>query len=101
MTDTKFGILFIIELLHKFFTDQLCRDFAITPSALTTQALNGHKIIVKQYDNQLYAGIIMDSTGKPFTIPDEGMQMAFFLQLKAPLFFNYTNLPFTSTSGKI
>jgi hypothetical protein len=101
MTDTKFGILFIIELLHKFFTDQLCRDFVITPSALTTQALNGHKIIVKQYDNQLYAGIIMDSTGKPFTIPDEGMQMTFFLQLKAPLFFNYTNLPFTYTSGKI
>jgi len=101
MTDLKFGILFTIELLHKFFTDQLCRDFTITPSALTAQALNGHKIIVKQYQHQLYAGVKLDGSGKPFVIPEEGMPMTFFLQLKAPLFFNYTNLPFTYTAGKI
>jgi hypothetical protein len=101
MIDTKFGILFTLELLHKFFTDQLCRDFVITPSALTAQVLNGHKIIVKQYQHQLYAGVKMDNTGLPFVLPDEGMQMTFFLKLNTPLFFNYTNLPFTYNSGKI
>ena len=101
MTDTKYGILFTLELLHRYFTDQSCNDFIIKPSAKTQQTLNGHKIIVKQYEHQLYAGLQIDSTGKPLSIIEDGMQLTFFLQLNSPLFFNYTNLPFSFPSGKI
>lgn len=101
MIDTKYGILFTLELLHRFFTDQSCNDFIIKPSAQTVQVLNGHKIIAKQYEHQLYAGLQIDSTGKPLSVIENGMQLTFFLQLNNPLFFNYTNLPFTFPSGKI
>jgi hypothetical protein len=101
MIDTKYGILFTLELLHKFYTDQSCNDFVIKPSTQTAQILNGHKIVVKQYENQLYAGLQIDSTGKPFSVIENGMQLTFFLQLNNPLFFNYTNLPFSFPSGKI
>jgi hypothetical protein len=101
MTEVKFGILFTIELLHKFFADQLCDDFTIAPSALTAQLLNGHRILVKQYQNQLYATVKLDDAGKPFIVPAEGTQMTFFLRLNSPLFFNYTNLPVSYTTGKL
>lgn len=101
MIASKYGILFTVELLHKFFADQLCRDFSIVPSAQTKEVLAGHKIIAKQYDNRLYAGVQTDGTGKPFVIPEEGMQLSFFVQLNNPLFFNYTNLPFAYTPGKL
>lgn len=100
MIDTKFSILFKIELLHKYFSDGLCKDFIISPSLKSLRVLSGHEIIAKQYGNELYAGIQSDGN-KPSKPIDEGLQMTFFLQLNNPLFFNYTNLPFTFSPGKI
>ena len=99
--ETRYGNLFTVELLHRYFTDQLCTDFSIKPSAQTRNILSGHKIISKQYGYKLYAGIQLDATGKPLPVPEEGMQLTFFMQLNNPVFFNYTNLPFSSPSGKI
>jgi hypothetical protein len=101
MTDTKYGLLFTVDLLHKYFTNQLCSDIIITPSAKTMEILNGHKIIAKQYQHQFFAGVELDGTGKPLPVPEEGMQITLFLQLNNPLFFNYTNLPFTHPAGKL
>ncbi len=101
MIDAKYGILFTIDLLHKFYANQFCTDFIITPSLQTSEILRGHKIIAKQYEHQAYAGIQLDSGGKPMVVPEEGMQLTFFLDLNNPLFFNYTNLPFSYPSGKI
>lgn len=101
MTNIKYSLLFTIELLHKFFTSQLCPDFTIVPAAQTAALLQGYKMVAKQYEHQLYAGIQTDSLGKPFPLPAEGAQLTFFLQLKNPLFFNYTNLPFTHPPGKL
>jgi hypothetical protein len=101
MIDTKYGILFSVELLHKYFRSEACSDFIIQPSAQTVQVLNGHKIVAKQYLHQLFAGLQLDTSNKPTPVPEEGMQLTFFLQLNNPLFFNYTNLPFTFPSGKI
>lgn len=100
MIDIKFDILFKIELLHKYFSNGLCKDFMIRPSVETRDVINGQGMIVKQYGNQLYAGIQSDGD-KPFKPIEDGLQMTFFLQLNNPLFFNYTNLPFTFSSGKV
>lgn len=101
MTVTKYNLIFTLELLHKYFKDQECSDFIISPSDKTREILNGHKIIAKQYKHQLYAGVELDNTGKPLPTPEEGMQLTFFLQLNNPLFFNYTNLPFASPGNRI
>jgi hypothetical protein len=100
MIDVNFTGLFTVELLHKFFADQLCNDFAITPSNATINSINGHKMVVKQYQNKLYAGI-QSNNGKPFIPVENGTQMTFFLTLKNPLFFNYTNLPSTFNTSQI
>jgi len=101
MTDTKYGILFTVELLHKYFVDTNCDDFSITPSQRTQSFMSGNKILAKQYDNKLYTGLTSDAADKPVDTLPANMQLTFFLQLNNPLFFNYTNLPFTWPSGKI
>ncbi len=101
MIDTKYGILFTIELLHKYFANGICDDFTVTPSLLTQRFLNGSKMIARQYDNKLYTGLPVDAAGKPINAPAQNMQLTFFMQLNSPLFFNYTNLPFAYASGKI
>jgi hypothetical protein len=101
MIDVNSGKLFRIDLLHSFYADQSCPDFVVAPSAQTLKIMNGHKIITKQYNNQFFANVQTDGSGKSMTAMEEGMQLTFFLQLKNPVFFNYTNLPFTSSPGKI
>lgn len=101
MTDTKYSLLFTLQLLHKYFKDEACPDFIIIPSDKTKEVLDGRKIIAKQYKHQLYAGVQLDELGKPLPTPEEGMQLTFFLQLNNPLFFNYTNLPFSSPGNNI
>lgn len=102
MTETKFGKLFTLELLHKYFADGVSNDFTITPSKQSQQVLNGNKIIAKQYGSKLFAGVQIDLlTGKPTPVPANGMQLTFFLQLNNVFFFNYTNLPSPWPSGKL
>lgn len=101
MSTTNYRLLFKLELLHKFFKDQLCPDFIISPSDTTKDKLQGHKIVAKQYKNELYAGVELDNTGKPMPTLGDGAQLTFFLHLNNPLFLNYTNLPFTSPLQKV
>ena len=100
MTSVKYNLLFTIELLHKFFTNALCTDFIIQPSVQTAALLKGYKIVAKQYDNMLYAGIAGDEIGNPVSVPAESVQFAFFL-VPNPVFYNYTNLPSASTPNSI
>ncbi len=101
MTSITYSFLFTVELLHKFSASQACTDFTIIPSAQTASVLEGHKMLVKQYDNKLFAWVQVDESGKPFILPEQGMQLTFFLQLNNSLFFNYTNLPSSYPSGKV
>jgi hypothetical protein len=100
MIDINFDGLFSIELLHKYFTNQLCPDFSITPSAKSMLVINGHRLVVKQYHNTLYTGI-QSNAGNPFISIENGMQMTFYMWLNNPFFFNYTNLPTAYDPGKI
>jgi hypothetical protein len=99
--ELQYEILFTVELLHKFFADQLCPDFSITPSQLTMQVMNGHRMVAKSSQNQFFAAIQTASPAMPFIPPEEGTQMTFFLTLRNPLFFNYTNLPTSYPPGKL
>lgn len=103
MIDINFGSLFAVEVLHSYYKDQLCADFNISISNETVKVLGGHKMVVRQYNGQLFAGV--HCTGnvnplKPFTSIEEGMQLTFLMQLNNPLFFNFTNLSNT-VPGKV
>ncbi len=93
MTSLQFNTLFTIELLHSFFANGQCNDFIIQPSAQTAAVLRGYKMVAKQFDNKLYAGIETNASGNPSLLPAQDKPFTFFLQLSNPLFYNYTNLP--------
>jgi hypothetical protein len=102
MIDINFGSLFTVQLLHKFYADPknadknlVCPDFSIVPTNLTQRALAGNKVIARQYQNQLIAGIQSAGNSSPLALSPiaTGVQMTFFMTLNNSLFTNYTNLP--------
>lgn len=102
MIDIKYGVLFTVEVLHKYYADGNCNDFTITPSQRTQAVLAGNKILAKQYDNCLYTGLpSLIGANKPAEALPLNTQLTFFMQLNTPLFFNYTNLPFKWPAGKL
>lgn len=109
MIDISYDKLFSVELLHKYSADNACNDFTVIPSAATKQLLGNYRIQVRQIANILNAWINLDpaalestpSVRKPFIIPEEGLQLTFFMILNNPLFFNYTNLPTANNNGSI
>jgi hypothetical protein len=109
MIDIKYAQFFSVELLHKYSVDQACTDFTIVPSLPTKQILDDNRIIMKQYNNKLYAGANLDPdqlklnlpVQKPFIVPAEGLQLTFFLLLNNPTFYNYTSLKTSNKNGNI
>lgn len=99
MININFLRLFTVEILNKYYSDQLCNDLIITPSARTASVMSGYNIISRQYGNRLYAGISADATGIPASLPDEGTQFVFFIRCVNPLFFNFTNCPAGGLAG--
>ena len=109
MIDINFQYLFSIEIIHKYFADLACNDFSITSSAQTNNVASGHRLVVRQYKNQLFVGTQFINSQpppppnqeKPFIAIEQGMQMTFYMWLNNALFFNYTNLPSSYDPGTI
>ena len=101
MVETKYGVLFKIELLHRYYTQLSCPDFSIVPSLQTKAVLAGQQIIAKPYGHQLWAGVQLDRNNRPFPPLANNLQLTFFLYLKNSRFFNYTNLPVSHPSRKL
>lgn len=101
MVETKYGVLFKLELLHRYYAQLSCPDFSIRPSLQTKAVLAGQQIIAKPYGHQLWAGVQLDQDEKPFPPLAGNLQLTFFLYLKNGLFFNYTNLPVSHPAGKL
>jgi len=102
MINITFFNLFTIEILNRYYADKVCDDFSFIPSAQTASMLSGYKIVYKQYDNRLYAGIQVDTTTGNVTVPiDEGAQFVFFLKCNNSLFYNFTNSPVGGIQGNL
>ena len=100
MVDITYGVLFQIELLHRYYRQLACPDFQIVPSPSTKALLAGQQMVAKQYGHRLYAGVQVKDE-KPFPLLADNLVFTFFLYLENPLFFNYTNLPLAHPAGKI
>ncbi|WP_183576352.1 hypothetical protein HDF18_21065 [Mucilaginibacter sp. X5P1] len=110
MIDVNFKLLFTLQILHKYyFADQVCNDFSITSSSPTNTVASGHRLVIRQYNNQLYVGTQFiniqppppPNQDAPLVPIEQGMQMTFYMWLNNPLFFNYTNLPSSYDTSKI
>lgn len=101
MTSINYSYFFRVELLHKYFANNVCNDFFITPSAQTQLVIKGSKMLAKQHGNTLYTALQTDDANNAFIIPSDKLVLTFFLQLNNSLFYNYTNLPSVFKPGKL
>lgn len=119
----KYKILFKVNVLHHFFLNKGLTDFStmsdsdkekqldvydcndvffIAPTRLTQQKLNGHNLVFKNSTNgiSVWSKVSGDDNQVPFIDLDPDLNFTFLIQLKDPVFYNYTNLKLEN-AGKI
>ena len=109
MMKSSYAKLFKVELLHEYFSNRQCPDFEIFPSEDTKVLLNRAKISWRNTGNKLITFIEQNEAGEPrFNTTsvkhyrnDFGNSVfRFYLRLRNPVFFNYTNIDFDFNSQK-
>ncbi len=97
--DQEFGALDAVsraELIKQKGAD-LQQDFAITPSPDTLKRLSGEGLLFKTLPTGFFVAIRAEKTDDgnfaPVSMPAEGLTLTFYLRIRNPLFYNYTNLP--------
>lgn len=99
---TKYKILFMVELLNKYYSDLKCTDFKIVPSASTATLLKNYQMVYRVVGNQLVVLVkvkIKDPNldpdpeeDKPFVSIDPKSNFVFYLDLQNTSFTMVTNL---------
>ena len=93
-----YKILFSIEMLHEYFTDEKASMLSISPSDDTSALMKGLKILSKQLNNKMSLGISANLNKPKITIP-AGAKFRFYLVADRHEFFNVTN--FEPERGRI
>jgi hypothetical protein len=88
----SYKILFSIELLHPYYSDGKCIDFAIIPSAATKKLFQNNQLVYKMQDNELWVLIKVNVNGQPYIPLTPEQKFVFYLQLVQPQFMTVTNL---------
>jgi hypothetical protein len=89
--------LFTAELFHHYYSDGKCFDFTLVPAGDGRQWMRDARLIHRFSGNKLYVGIEVDpldeAKERPAVALPSEMVLRFYLQVKNPLFHNFTNLP--------
>lgn len=111
----KYKILFKVNVLHHFFLNKGITEFStmsgadkekqldvfdcnavfsIVPTRLTQEKLNGHNLVFKNSTTGItvWSKVSDNDNQVPFIAFDTELSFTFLIQLKDPLFYNYTNL---------
>lgn len=97
---TSFKILFMVEVLHEYYSNKKCNDFRFVPSSQTMQLLKRYNALYKNLGNKLIVLIKDDGSGKPFIEPLPGDAFTFYMELMNPGFMTISSLNFPALSGK-
>lgn len=93
----KYEHIITLNLLHGYFKDGLCRDFAVFPTAGTSALLSQLGWVARPTANGLaiYASVEPGTAPPVLMSPVSGRsaKLVFFLVSLKPNFFNYTKLP--------
>jgi hypothetical protein len=97
---TSYKILFVVEVLHEYYSTKKCNDFKFIPSAHTVQLLKRYNALCKNVGNKLIVLMKEDGTGKPFIELSANEKFTFYMELMVPRFMTVSSLHFPSLSGK-
>ena len=93
---TKYKILFMVELLHDYYSNKQCRDFNVVPSEQTSLLLKNRKMLFKMVGNKLVVLIKVNNDGanedKPFINLSPEDKFLFYMDLNSPQFNIITSL---------
>lgn len=95
----SYKILFIIEVLHDYYSNAACNDFIITPSPETQQLFRDRQILWRHNGNRLYA-LVRTIEGKPMASITPDLVFRCYLQLNRMQFPNYTNIEVNYNAGQ-
>jgi hypothetical protein len=97
---TSYKILFMVEVLHEYYSSKKCADFRFVPSSQTVQLLKRYNALYKNAGNKLIVLLKDDGSGKPFIEPITGDAFTFYMELINPGFMTISSLNFPALSGK-
>ncbi len=93
---TTFKILFMVEMLHEYYSNLQSSDFSIIPSADTAAMMKNQQLIYKVVGNKLVVLAKIQTEGpnidKPFVELVPAKRFLFYLDLNNSLFTTITNL---------
>jgi len=88
----KYAPLFSLEIVHDYYADRRCSDFAIEPTLETERLLGNCRCVLKSLPNGLrILTQVQADTGAPFIPPMEGATFGFHLRLENPNFVLFTD----------
>ncbi|WCT10384.1 hypothetical protein [Mucilaginibacter jinjuensis] len=94
----NYAILFSVELMHDYYTDQRCPDFAIVPTAETAVAMKNMGMVYKFAGNQLFVLVRVNESGLPLIPIQSTKNFVFAMLLQHVHFYNFTNLSYTPSA---
>ncbi len=88
----KFFPVFSLQLLHSYYRDGRCLDFAIEPTLETQRLLKNHRCVLKTTPNGVQVLIGGDAQHVPLIALQKGMVFSFHLRLQNSEFPLFTDL---------
>jgi hypothetical protein len=90
----RYSELFVIELLHEFYTDGKVQGLKLIPTPACEQLLRGRQLLFRQIANVGYTLCKVNDDRTPFVPLDPGAVFQFYLKSQDSSFFGKTPLPF-------
>lgn len=94
-----YKILFKLELLSDYFTDERARHLRIVPTAETAALLRDLQILYKQLNNKFIL-LARTDDGKPYISIDPTVVFRFYMEVDNYFFLQYSNLSFNPASDQ-
>jgi hypothetical protein len=90
--NTKYKILFAVDVLNEYYAGAKCNDFGMVPSPPTLELMKQRQLLYRVVGNKLLVLTKVDDDGRPFVPLDASDKLVFYQQLNKPLFMQVTNV---------
>ena len=95
----SYKILFVVEVLHDYYSDARCADFTIEPTAETQLLFKNQQILWRNMGNKFYA-LVRLVEGKPLVPLSPDLVFRCYLKLNGMQFANFTNIEVNYSAGQ-
>lgn len=95
----SYKILFVLEVLHDYYSNSQCEDFTIEPTAETQLLFKNQQILWRNMGNKFYA-LVRLVEGKPLVPLAPDLVFRCYLKLNSMQFANFTNMEVNFSAGQ-